>query len=1337
MGVTTSADLTAKQISYAPKIDTSPKTIPIQIPEGLNPASGNLEQGSSDPIIPNVNIVQGETTPTIPNPNIVQGETSPVLSNPNIVQGETTPASYNFDPVQSEYETQDGSAPVEGTAIGTNISNIPLDPITKQGSTTVVAPELIIEQGKTAPIIPNPNIEQGSSTPIIPNPVINQGSIDLILPNINIEQGSTTPTIPNPNIIQGQSTPIIPNPNINQGSIDIILPNVNIQQGSTTPIASNPNIVQGQTTPVIPNPTINQGSTDVIVPNVNIEQGSTTPVLSNPNIIQGETTPIPSNPNIIQGETTPVIPNPNIIQGETTPILSNPNIQQGQTTPIPSNPNIVQGETTPVLSNPNIVQGETTPIPSNPNIIQGETTPIPSNPNIIQGETTPIPSNPNIIQGETTPTIPNPNIVQGETTPTIPNPNIVQGSTTPTIPNPNIVQGETTPIPSNPNIIQGETTPIPSNPNIVQGETTPTIPNPNIVQGETTPVPSNPNIVQGETTPVPSNPNIVQGETTPTIPNPNIVQGETTPVPSNPNIVQGETTPVPSNPTINQGSTPPLPQPNPRPAQGGTTVGGWDPDINQGAGTLRLGRAVGSNQASALQLTSTGNQGSSNINSFSWQNPNGGTVPSERYATNVLVLSTQSNTSVSNSLRFGSNQSVPLFTLPIISGRVGGVSISGLATAGLLAAGAPEAAQAVSAANYLANLPLTLYSRPEGALLIGIQVASIAFSHFMTRRNMILDGMWPDTGMPPVRDQQIKHGLSNIMAYAGIRSVQATTLSPRQNEVSFLLTPGNEVWKKDEPIFIDRLPINIGPIQKTNNSIDLSKRPFGPGTDTLHPSAVNQSATDTIMRYRSDNRALGDENVSKLEVTDPGSDSRYEQYPVPYQSDENVITIPGGMIPSNATTYVKLSDAAILDYNRISFYAAQSVPGSPIVFINQSNKQGLPANNNLDNANLIPPYELGELKSDKGGILSPADSLDGTGNGTDINKLSDAAVLDYDRIAFYADESTPGAAIVNVKQLNKKGLPANNNLDNANLIPPYELGGLMTDKGGIITPGDSLDGSGNITDIKSLHKSAFNNLSSGHSVLTYDAIAARAAQTQTNKGTILSDFRSEITDAGVSTQTSDTKQVLTTFNWRRPSEILNTNPTTDFDIVDDLNGSVYQDIPVDDLGSNDFVRLAFRKLGDSRFLQFRSYISNFSDTFNSNWTDITYIGRPNPLKLFNNVSRDVSLDFIVPALSRGELKTMYQKLQELAKFTMPENVGLMVAPVLELYLGDWFSGEKCHITSLGYGIETEYPWEINIENSEDVGELPHIIKVTMGIYIIGNRSMTSTDYAVFGKPVNS
>jgi hypothetical protein len=470
------------------------------------------------------------------------------------------------------------------------------------------------------------------------------------------------------------------------------------------------------------------------------------------------TNPIIPDPDIKQGSTTPELPEVNIVQGETTPIIPIVNIEQGETTPTRPDLLIEQGSTTPVIPNPDIEQGETTPTIPNPNIEQGETTPVIPVVNIQQGETTPTVPNPIIAQGETTPVIPVVNIQQGETTPTVPNPNIEQGSTDPVIPNPNIEQGETTPVIPNPNIEQGETTPVIPVVNVQQGETTPVIPNLNIEQGETDPVIPNPNIIQGETTPVIPVVDIVQGETTPTVPNPNIIQGETTPVIPNPRIEQGSVLIIPSDPKIVQGSV---------------TIRVANPNIQQGS-----------------------------------------TTPTYRFGNNVT-----------NSITFAENQNLPLQTLPIISQTIsglagvnipiiGGASLSGVAS-GVLSATNPVAAQVVSAANYLANLPLSLYRRPEGLILIANQVANIAFSQFMTRRDKILDGE-RGAAYQPDTEVMIQSGLSNVLSYEGILP----------GDEASIRTGGPEVWKHRSKIFIDKIGISLGPEEYRNNTYGLLKNPF-------------------------------------------------------------------------------------------------------------------------------------------------------------------------------------------------------------------------------------------------------------------------------------------------------------------------------------------------------------------------------------------------------------------------------------------------------------------------------------------------------------------------------
>jgi hypothetical protein len=95
---------------------------------------------------------------------------------------------------------------------------------------------------------------------------------------------------------------------------------------------------------------------------------------------------------------------------------------------------------------------------------------------------------------------------------------------------------------------------------------------------------------------------------------------------------------------------------------------------------------------------------------------------------------------------------------------------------------------------------------------------------------------------------------------------------------------------------------------------------------------------------------------------------------------------------------------------------------------------------------------------------------------------------------------------------------------------------------------------------------------------------------------------------------------------------------------------------------------------------------------------------------------------------------MYAKLNRLAKMSLPTGVGIMTGPVMSITIGDWFINEICVIESLDFAIDIEHPWEINIESDKGVGELPQIVKVSVGLKVIGNTVMNQ-DYTVFGTTI--
>tara|TARA_R110000803_G_scaffold31500_1_gene70227 strand:- start:4971 stop:7268 length:2298 start_codon:yes stop_codon:yes gene_type:complete len=137
-------------------------------------------------------------------------------------------------------------------------------------------------------------------------------------------------------------------------------------------------------------------------------------------------------------------------------------------------------------------------------------------------------------------------------------------------------------------------------------------------------------------------------------------------------------------------------------------------------------------------------------------------------------------------------------------------------------------------------------------------------------------------------------------------------------------------------------------------------------------------------------------------------------------------------------------------------------------------------------------------------------------------------------------------------------------------------------------------------------------------------------------------------------------------------------------------------------------------------LQFRAFIDTFSDTYASKWDGVNYLGRGDTFYNYNGFERSISLSFTIAAQSRAELIPIYEKLNILASFMLPDysNQGLMQGNILTLTVGDYVVDQAgvCD----GFSLDLmEGTWEIALDddgnkiyNSEKVKELPHIIKVS-------------------------
>jgi hypothetical protein len=150
--------------------------------------------------------------------------------------------------------------------------------------------------------------------------------------------------------------------------------------------------------------------------------------------------------------------------------------------------------------------------------------------------------------------------------------------------------------------------------------------------------------------------------------------------------------------------------------------------------------------------------------------------------------------------------------------------------------------------------------------------------------------------------------------------------------------------------------------------------------------------------------------------------------------------------------------------------------------------------------------------------------------------------------------------------------------------------------------------------------------------------------------------------------------------------------------------------------------LSYRK-----YMHFRAFIDNISDSYDAEWNAVNYMGRGEKLYKYGGFDRKMSLGFTVVAQSKDELNAMYDKLNFLASSLAPEYLdsltsGYMTGNIAYITLGDYIYDQPGIITSLTYDIPEESPWEINRDTEFDitgsaisgtVRQLPHMIKVSL------------------------
>ena len=149
-----------------------------------------------------------------------------------------------------------------------------------------------------------------------------------------------------------------------------------------------------------------------------------------------------------------------------------------------------------------------------------------------------------------------------------------------------------------------------------------------------------------------------------------------------------------------------------------------------------------------------------------------------------------------------------------------------------------------------------------------------------------------------------------------------------------------------------------------------------------------------------------------------------------------------------------------------------------------------------------------------------------------------------------------------------------------------------------------------------------------------------------------------------------------------------------------------------------------------KFLHFKSFLDDITDSFGATWDSFKYLGRGENFYTYQGFTRAIDLSFTVPSFTRGQMKTNYLKLGYLASSLTPNynpQGGYMRGPLIKLTIGDYIKDQWGFIETLTYKVNgSDSTWEINIDDEGNkiepldptwVGELPHHIEVSSFTFI--------------------
>ena len=132
----------------------------------------------------------------------------------------------------------------------------------------------------------------------------------------------------------------------------------------------------------------------------------------------------------------------------------------------------------------------------------------------------------------------------------------------------------------------------------------------------------------------------------------------------------------------------------------------------------------------------------------------------------------------------------------------------------------------------------------------------------------------------------------------------------------------------------------------------------------------------------------------------------------------------------------------------------------------------------------------------------------------------------------------------------------------------------------------------------------------------------------------------------------------------------------------------------------------FKDLRTNDFIVFRGYVQGLSENVNGTWNAENYIGRSEPVYIYQRGDRQLNFTLRMFAMSKAQLEMIYHKLNRLTSLCYPEYQedpdirmkSRMKPPLTRFRLGELFGNEKSQgvlgfIESISYSYPDNSPWE--------------------------------------------